>query len=146
MPAAKCHLGQDYTVAFAGTPVVLRPVSGSFGSGGTVSLIAKNGDDCHMTAPQETWTRGQVTAILPKGAPGNRSDGQPFKILIAVTNGDTFVAEDVYVTGPAEDNWPDPPMHMFQPAGGTVQPYLVPQPAPEGADEGRRRRRRRTRV
>lgn len=132
MPAATCHPGQDSSVAFAKGPVVLRPVSGNFGTGGNVRLIAPSGD-CDITPPPGVWSQDRIVAFIPQENPGNRADGQPFQIEITVTSPQTatYLAEDVYITGPQDWDWPDPPMHLFAPHGGTV----VKVPLPEGITE-----------
>lgn len=149
MPAATCHPGQKSgataneptsTVATAGAPVLLKPVTGSFGSGGTVRLVT-DGGSCNMTVQE--WNSDKVIAYIPSQNPNSDDDDQKFTIRITVTGGETFEAKDVSIIGPS-GGYPDPPMHFL----AQFNLMKIPEgaaPAPPSGEE-RPRRGRRTRV
>lgn len=136
MPGMTCHPGQkveaqgktepSQTVAHAGGPVVLRPVSGSFPSSGSVWLHSNHGGKDDMPVVPACWTADRIVALIPSTNPGDGQEGEMYSVKIKNTSGTTVLFEtsaDVSVIGPA-GNYPDPPMHF-------LALYVeVPTPAP----------------
>lgn len=115
MPAAKCDPGQGAVPAAARMPVVLRPVGGSFGSGGSVYLRASSGGGCPMTVEVNGgWDQKKILAYVPPNNPGTGEADETFAVVISVDGGSTLETTDpLRIVGPV-GNYPDPPVHPPQ--------------------------------